>query len=108
VLEPEHPDLFTVDQLLSLHRQLQAIAPSGYMLGKELTDTLVRLSNQTMGSGEILPSNWRNLSKEQVSGCQLNSAVGKGRQNTRCDACTLYTSYLPIILILLYQIINVV
>jgi hypothetical protein len=57
VLEPEHPDLFTVDQLLSLHRQLQAIAPSGYMLGRELTDTLVRLSNQTMGSGEIYQRN---------------------------------------------------
>ena len=67
VLEPEHPDQFTVDQLLSLHRQLQAIAPSGYILGRELTDTLVTLSNQSMGTGEILPSNWRNLSKEQVS-----------------------------------------
>ena len=66
VLEPKHPDQFTVDQLLSLHQQLLAVAPSGYMLGRELTDTLVRLSNQTMG-GEILPDNWRNLSKEQVS-----------------------------------------
>ena len=66
ILEPEHPDHFTVDQLLSLHQQLLAIAPSGYMLGRELTDTLVRLSNQTMG-GEILPDNWRNLSREQVS-----------------------------------------
>ena len=66
VLEPEHPNQFTVDQLLSLHQQLLAIAPSGYMLGRELTDMLVRLSNQTVG-GEILPDNWRNLSKEQVS-----------------------------------------
>jgi hypothetical protein len=82
MLEPEHPDLFTVDQLLSLHRQLQAIAPSGYMLGKELTDTLIRLSSQTMGSGEILPSNWRNLSKEQVSNCQLEQCSWKGLSNT--------------------------
>ena len=66
ILEPENSDHFTIHQLLSLHQQLKAIAPSGYMLGGELIDTLVRLSNQTIG-GDLLPDSWRNLTKEQVS-----------------------------------------
>ena len=65
VVEPQYPDRFTIDQLLSLHRQLRALAPSGYMLGREFTERLVRLSNQNMG-GDVLPDNWRNLTKEQV------------------------------------------
>lgn len=65
-VETEHPDHFTVNQLLSLHDQLKAIAPSGFMLGRELINTLMRLTNQTL-CGDILPDNWRSLTKEQVS-----------------------------------------
>ena len=64
-VEPESPDHFTISQLLSLHRQLKAIAPSGFMLVRDLAGTLLRLAHQSLG-GNTLPHNWRALSKEQV------------------------------------------
>ena len=66
VVEPEHPDYFTINQLLSLQRQLQTMAPSGFMLERDLVDTLMRLANQSLG-GDVLPDNWRTITKEQVN-----------------------------------------
>ena len=65
VMEPEHPNHFTVEQLMSLHQQLKALAPSGFMLSKDLVDTLMRLANQTLG-GDKLPDNWKTVTREQV------------------------------------------
>ena len=64
-VESEQPDHFTIDQLLALHQQLRSIAPSGFILARDLIDTLMRLANQTLGGG-ILPDNWRNIARKQV------------------------------------------
>ena len=64
-VEPEHPNHFTVDQLMSLHHQLKAVAPSGFMLCADLVNTVMRLAGQTLG-GDKLPDNWKTVTREQV------------------------------------------
>lgn len=66
-VEQPDPAYFTVDQLRHLHRQMESVASSGFLLVRVLVDTLHTMTARS-SKGDGLPQLWRNASKQQVLG----------------------------------------